>query len=69
MCEACACDVDSACEESVCVRGAWLHCAVGCWAVSDMAGCGGPVWIWLLAELRRDKSIHLNTQRIHGYGQ
>ena len=41
VCEACAYDVDSACEGSACVHGAWLHCVVGCWAVSDTAGCGG----------------------------
>lgn len=57
VCETCACDADSACEGSVC--GAWLRCAVGCWAVSDMAGCGGWAWIWLLAELGRDKSTFI----------
>lgn len=55
MCEACACGADSACEGSAYGRGAWLRCAVGCWAVSDMAGCGGRAWIWLLVVLRRDK--------------
>ena len=54
-----ACDADSACEGSVCVNGAWLHCVVDCWAVSDMAGCGGWAWIWLLVELCRDKSTFI----------
>lgn len=46
----CACGADS-----VCVSGAWLRCVVGCWAVSDMAGCGGWAWIWLLVVLVKDK--------------
>lgn len=56
MCVACACDADSVCEATACVHGAWLRCAVGCWAVSDMAGCGAGAWIWLLAELEGGKS-------------
>lgn len=50
MCE--ACDVDSVREGSECVRGAWLRCAVGCWVVSDTAGCDGSVLIWLLVGLK-----------------
>lgn len=56
------CDSDSACEGSVCVRGSWLHCVSGCWAVTDMAGCGGWAWIWLPVELGINKSISINSR-------
>lgn len=41
---------------SECVRGAWLRCAVGCWVVSDTAGCDGWVLIWLWVVLKRDEN-------------
>lgn len=56
MGEACLCDEDSACEGSECVHGAWLRCAVGCWAVSDMAGWCGWTLIWLLVGLGTEET-------------
>lgn len=41
---------------SECVRGAWLRCAVGCWVVSDRAGCDGWVLIWLWVGLKRGEN-------------